>query len=845
MRIKFLLKLVLFSFVFSGWSQGLRFNSNDFLISERTSYNVFEQNQNNFGKEFSISFKLAINNIHSFGEVFTIKDRISNNFITLSYIDFDSTIQKLKLNFNSESNILTIPLTNEDLNFRKWINLKVSFDSSNKIITLEVNGKSYNKKGFAFSATISPEIDFGKHEANIEVPAMSIKDLYIQSGKTKYTFLLNESKGGKVQDSTGKFYGFVKNPNWLINDYFHWEKRQTLFSKEVSAVTFDQKNQRFISINSDTITFFNIEKKTTTKIKLKQKNPIPMRLGNLILSPSSKKLYVYELNNVDINRAAIASLDLDTFEWQIISQLQLPIQRHHHDNFFDSSKNGFYIFGGFGNQKYTNELNYFDLDLKKWTTIILNGDPIFPRFFSGLCKINNDEILIFGGIGNKTGDQTIGKRYYTDLYKINLNTKKTVKLWDIFSQNKKNVSGRSMIVSDDSKSFYTISYPEYLSSTFLKLKNYSIKDGENKILGDSIPMNSENILTNANLYYNKLTKELYCTTQEYQINGQNKISFYSIKAFPISKELLDKNLKDTISKKTILLVSFCLIAAISFFFIYKKKTKGKKEDPIQIISNLNLEEKISLKSENAVFLFGNFKVFNKKEKDITYLFSPKIKQLFLLLLLNNKKEETGISSELIYDVLWPDSDYDKAKNLKNVTINLLRRNLEEIEGIQLVYSNKVFKLEYETSFYCDYFEFKSHIKLLKQDFNIEDSLPSLLTIIGNGTFLKSIEDTYFDYFKTEYENDILETIPYLIQTTYDNKDYAATIIISNSLFNIDPINEIAFYYKIHSLLKMKNSSDAKKCFNYFIIEFKKIMNDDFSKTFLEVTEKIPKGLFKS
>ena len=568
-----------------------------------------------------------------------------------------------------------------------------------------------------------------------------------------------------------------------------------------------------------------------------------MRLGTLILSPASNKLYVYELNNVAINKASIASLDLNTFEWEKISELQLPIQRHHHDNFFDSSKNGFYVFGGFGNQKYTNELNYFDINIKKWTTIKLKGDLIFPRFFSGLCKIKKNEILIFGGTGNKSGDQTIGKRYYSDLYKINLNSKITTKLWDISSQNKKNVSVRNMVLSEDSKSFYTICYPEYLSSTFLKLMNYSIKDGKNKILGDSIPMNSENILTNANLYYNKFTKELYCTTQEYKNNGQNKTSFYSIKSPPISKEILVKNLKDNNSKEIILLVTFILIVFISIFFIYKKKRKEKKENPTQIISNLNLEEKKSPINENAVFLFGNFKVFNNKGKDITYLFSPKIKQLFLLLLLNNKKEEAGISSELIYDVLWPDSDYHKAKNLKNVTINLLRKNLEEIEGIELVYSNKIFKLEYDPSFYCDYFDFNNQIQILKVGVNIENSIPSLLTIIGNGTFLKSIEDVYFDYFKTEYENNIFETIPYLIQTTFNNKDYAATITISNSLFNIDPINEIAFYYKIHSLLKMKNNSDAKKCFNYFIIEFKKIMNDDFSKTFLEVSEKIPKGLF--
>jgi two-component SAPR family response regulator len=842
MRLKFLLLLVVFSFIFSGWSQGLRFNPNNYLISDRTSYSVFEQNQPKFGKEFSMSFKLALNNIHTFGEVFSIKDKINNNFISLSYIDFDNSIQKLKLNYNSESNILTIPLTDADLSFKKWINLKVSFDSSSKTITLEVNGKSYVKKGFSFTSNISPEINFGKHESNIEVPSMSIKDLRIQNGKINYTFPLNESRGEKVYDSSGEFYGMVKNPNWLINDSYHWKKRQTFFFKEISAVTFDEKNQRFISISSDSIAFYNIEKQTTKKIKLKQKNPIPMRLGTSILNPSSNKLYVYELNDVVINSPTIASLDLDTFEWQIISNLQLPIQHHHHDSFFDNTKNGFYVFGGFGNQKYTNELNYFDLDLRQWATIVLKGDSMSPRFFSGLCKINKDEILIFGGIGNKSGDQTIGKRYYSDLYKINLNSKKISKLWDNSSKNKKNVSVRNMILSKDSKSFYTLCYPEYISSTLLQLVSYSIKDGKNKILGDSIPMNSENILTNANLYYNKFTKELYCTTQEYQINGQNKTSFYSIKAPPISKEILVKNQENNDYNHLFLIIFFILIAIVILLIVYRKRLNQNKEIANQKIPNLNLEEKKTVITENAVYLFGNFKVFNNKGNDITYLFSPKIKQLFLLLLLNIKNEESGISSELIYDVLWPDSDYNKAKNLKNVTINLLRKNLEEIEGIQLVYSDKVFKLEFEDSFYCDYFDFFNQIQILKKGVNIENSIASLLSIIGNGCFLKSIEDVYFDAFKTEYENDIFEILPNLIQTTFNNKDFVTTIAIANSLFKIDSVNEIAFYYKIHSLLKMKNSIDAKKCFNYFIIEYKKIMSDEFSKTFLEVTKTIPKEL---
>ena len=77
------------------------------------------------------------------------------------------------------------------------------------------------------------------------------------------------------------------------------------------------------------------------------------------------------------------------------------------------------------------------------------------------------------------------------------------------------VSSRNLILNSDSSAFYNLSYSEYISSTSLQLYKYTIKDGVYIKLADSIPMNSESIRTNANLYFDTSTNELYTTTKEF------------------------------------------------------------------------------------------------------------------------------------------------------------------------------------------------------------------------------------------------------------------------------------------------------------------------------------------
>ena len=69
----------------------------------------------------------------------------------------------------------------------------------------------------------------------------------------------------------------------------------------------------------------------------------------------------------------------------------------------------------------------------------------------------------------------------------------------------------------------------------MSLFKYSIKTGQHEIIGDSIPFISEKIRSNANLYLNNSSDQLFVTTQEYEKDGSNTISVFSIDYPPVSK----------------------------------------------------------------------------------------------------------------------------------------------------------------------------------------------------------------------------------------------------------------------------------------------------------------------
>tara|TARA_Y100000385_G_scaffold289727_1_gene360108 strand:- start:4278 stop:6833 length:2556 start_codon:yes stop_codon:yes gene_type:complete len=848
---KIFIKLLFASLILTsamGASQGIRFNSSESSIVERTSYNVFAQDSQKFTGNFSIHFNLSIIDSKIFGYVLNIKDKNNPISYSLAYIDNSGGSGELKLNLDGVKKLLSIPIEKKLIGSRKWIKIALNFNSTSKKITLKVNGKEFSTNENEFNNTIVPEIHFGKHGSVIDVPLMAVKDLVISSKNKEITFNFNESNGSDVYDSKGDLYGKVDHPNWLITESYHWKLISTKSFDKVTSITFDEKNNRFIYQNTDTLSFYDHINKISTFYSYKNELPVPMRLGTSFMDPNENKLYVYELYDVRAEKSTIASIDLNAPEyWTKNSSLMLSQQRHHHNGLFDPKTSTYMIFGGYGNKKYTNAFNSYDIQKDKWKSIPFTGDIISPRFFSGMTRLDDQNLLLFGGQGNQTGEQSIGKTYYYDCYKLNLETNKIEKLWEAKKEAVKMVSTRDLVLNKDASSFYTLGYSEYIPSTFLQLYEYSIKDGSHKVFGDSIPMVSEKIRTNANLYLNKSTNQFFCTTQEFQEDGSNKVNIYTLNGQPVSIENIYQIDRSSGPKIILIIAVLLLMLGILYYIKHLNKIRNKKKNAFKVQVQKTLKSNTKTNTTeiktNSTYLFGVLRIYDRNKKDISYQFSPKIKQLFLLLLFSSKQKGLiGLTSETIHSTLWPESTPKKAKNLKNVIISQLRNILKDIDGLDLIYSKGRFYMELGDKFYCDYFNFSTQLESLRNDLFDYNSLNELTFLISSGKFLLSINDACFDKTKKNFEYEVLKIIPNQLKRMYANKDYTPIIPLTEILFNIDSLNETAFYYRIHTLHNMDLILKAKKQFNDYIIRYNKIMGDNFPNTYKDVIREIPNEL---
>ncbi len=819
------------------FSQGLRFHGNESVINERTSYSVFESHSPSFSDKLVVNFELSLLSPSNVGYIFRLKDTNLNTTYNLMYDNEGDKYTIFKFNEEGRNNLITTTFKKEELSNCQWIAVSLSFDLKKDSMTLKINEHETKIGDLHLHEKWSPIIYFGKSEHVVDIPSFAIKNVIVKDAQQEYFFPLNENEGEIVYESKGKIKGNVSNPVWLINNAYYWAPRASFRSKNVAGLNFNTKTQEIYFFDKDSITSFNVRTNNIASKTYGNELPVKLKLGMSFVDKETNRLYAYEVYSEEPPAAfTSAYLDLNTLTWMPETAERLPTQLHHHNGYYDSENQKYIVFGGFGSQHYNKEFYSYDLVEKKWSLLSFQGDKITPRYFSSMCyRKDQNALYVFGGMGNESGDQTIGRRYYYDLYKVDLNAKKITKLWEIPWEGDNVVPVRSMVMVDDS-CFYTLCYPEHFSNTSLKLYRFSTKDGRFDILGDSIPIRSDKITTNANLYYNDKLNELYCTVQEFDANDISSAArVYSLSFPPISLGELMRKSKNK-SMLYIWIISASLIAlAGGGYLIYRKKKKHKTF--IEALDNPHTHSKfeeeklrasfIRKDQPNSIYLFGEFTVKDRNNKDITYMFSTKLKQTFLLILQYSR--EDGISSQQLSDILWPDKTENKAKNLKGVTLNHIRKALAELDNIELIYDKGFFKIVVSEGCYCDCLQFVE----ITQGQNLINN-KNLIEILIRGKFLKNTEDEIFDSFKQEIENKAESILQMEIESRYAQQDYQTTLLLIDTLLTIDSLNEEALYYQVHSLTKLKMTDQAKNKYLLFSAEYKRVMNENYAVSFSSI-----------
>lgn len=809
-----------------GTSQrGLKFHGGENPIDERTSYNVFENTTVTFSDHFIIDFDLFLYPARPIGYILRIKNSESSTIFNLFYDGQGSDIT-FRFNEEGKNSLIIARMNKEELLNSNWFNLKLGFDLVNDSIHLEINKQQYHSGGVGLPQTYHPQILFGKSDYIIDVPSFAIKNLSISGNKKRYFFELNENEGNDIYDTDGEAVGIVTNPEWLINDAYHWKFITSFKSTTVAGANYNPVKDDVYYFNRDSIHIYNVRTEEKKLIAFNEKCPVPFKLGTNFIDQENNELYSYEVYLEDKDDSTtVASLDLSTFNWTSKNIQQLPIQLHHHGSYYSPDNKEYTIFGGFGNMHYSKDFYSYSIEDQKWKTLEgYTGDFLSPRYFSsvGYLKETNS-VYIFGGMGNESGEQIVGRKYYYDLYKVNLNTKQINKLWSTSWETDNVVPVRGMIILNDS-SFYTLCYPEHYTESQLRLYQFSIKDGSYEILGDSIPIYSDRITTNANLYYDANLEKLLVLVQEFDDDIASELKVYSLNFPPIKEEnLTDYKLKGNKAIQPFLLIFSSLIIIIIAAYFVRAKSSGNSQIHGYLLGRKAFKTTIiNATKPNSIYLFGDFLVHDRNNKDITYMFSAKLKEIFCLILRHS--DSGGITSKNLSNELWPDKTSDKVKNLRGVTINHLRKALGELDGIELIYEKGCFKLVRTDIFYCDY----SRCCEIISSNTVEESQQELLNIVSRGKFLMLADEPIYDSFKQEVETKLEPSLLLQMESAYGAEDYQLAIEFSEVIFNIDPLNEMALAFQVKALQKLRLHEEAKLRFNAYKLEYKKAMGSSYT-----------------
>lgn len=834
------------------YSQGLLFQANDKEIKERTSLQIFQEGEIPcFTKNFQLSFELSIRDFDTFGYVFLLKEDQGKTKYSFTYTYLDGENSTFKFNTDGKENHYSLNLRNDALAYQ-WIPVSFAFDLQQDVLTIRIGDNEKKITSLGLKDTFCPHLFFGRYDYILDMPTFAIRNLKLEGDRShSYTFPLNENEGEEVHTSTGKVLGTVVNPVWLINGSYHWEKLFEYSFQTPSGITFEPDSQRLIIFSQDSLLTYNLLKRQPQKYSYSNKLPVKLQLATHFMNTTDGKLYVYELNNLPLGDATVAALDLNNQEWKQTGVAALPVQLHHHDGFWDETTGKYLVFGGFGNKRFNNTFLEYDIEGDRWDTLSYSGDRIIPRYFSGMAvNKNREHIYVFGGMGNESGEQSVGRNYLHDLYLLDRKQQSVRRLWQNASGHRL-VVARDMILTPDEKYIYALCYPEYLSDTYLQLYRLTVDDGTMKALGDSIPMRSEEIMTNANLYYNSLTHEYYCTTTEFDKKGHTVIRTYVLSAPPVSlDEIRSYGSRSSLEIRWLWIMAGIGVLLLVGGVLFVRKKRGKQRNVVPESSSVLMSPPVgrepdksvqgketlakedfesSLVRPNAVYLFGPFTVIDRNGRDITHLFSSRLRQVFIYILLHST--HNGVLSASLNEVFWPDKPDDKVKNLKGVTINQIRKNLAELDGVELVHDKGYFRLVF-TDCYCDYFRFRT----LKNAEEVENELGILLM---RGKFLDGMDAGMMDHFKQKVEEFLSSFLPLEIERLYQQHKYDAVIRFCNVLFRVDPVNELALAYGMHALNHTGSSQEAILQYSLFVREYRQMMNEEYSTSYAELMSKNP------
>lgn len=245
------------------------------------------------------------------------------------------------------------------------------------------------------------------------------------------------------------------------------------------------------------------------------------------------------------------------------------------------------------------------------------------------------------------------------------------------------------------------------------------------------------------------------------------------------------------------------------------------------------QESLAKNTQEIMFpqlcFFGSLQFLDSNGQNMIGMFPPKILQLFVLIACYSVSNKNGISSKEISQILWEDYEPEKAENNRKYSLNKLKQILEDFKQINLIYEDKLWRIDFHPQMQFDYQEYQYFIA--KGEKCIEQDVTAIIKVLKRGLFLNSITAECFDSLKNSISNQIIDLMLLLAEKTQIKTNSKICFDMAEIIFLFDNVNEEANALMIHSLLAEGKNSLAHKAYEQFCKRYAELFGEEYKISF--------------
>jgi len=835
-------------------SYGLKFASRDADPEKRTSLDLTPDGPLCVSEKLALSFDISFtpNERTYFGYVFRVINENKQNLDML----YDVGKNRFKIVFGDAYTDIDFAIDPLDL-VNRWITLKVEIDFK-KGVSLYCNNKFIKRNILAFKGNclkicfgVSNYVDF----KSTDVTPMKIRNLALTvNGAEKYAWPLNESSGNIINDSIARRKAVVMNAQWLKPRYSSWALVNSLVIKGSPSVAFDNAAEQLYITSTDSMYVFAAKTSTMLSGFLAVKHDDLLGGNQSIFNPFSRRLY-----NFYTDLHAVAEYNFTQHQWNRNFTGSRLTDYWHVNKFFSRQDSSLYIVAGYGHLRYKNLVQRYNMANGEWEIIKPTGDYLAPRYLSGLGTTpNGDSVYILGGYGSKDGDQLLNPKYYYDMLFYHTPSRSFKKLFTFNEPREPFVFANSLVIDADRKHYYALIYSKDQLNTQLQLIRGSLEKPEYELAGTPFPYSFFDINSFADLYYCSTTKLLLAVTMYTDKQNNTTVNIYTINSPPNRYEPADTSAVTDKGYSNYTYVAAAIGVVLLVFlggWIARKKSLpavSKKEDPaakktagtlpaavtsakqVSPVPEINREDNnlpmhAGITQDARIYLFGNFEVIATNGENITKLFTPLLKELFLLLSINSIRYNKGVSPEKLIEALWNNKDTKDAINNRSVNIAKLKSILEKIDSCMLHKESGYWKLDIDNEKL--YMDFSVYSRIFAETTPSNRSIHELISITQRGAFLPQTDYQWADNVKSEISNFIVDHLLKYCQLLTLPENAEKIIPVCDSIFFFDELNENALKLKCRSLIALGRHTLAKHAFEKFNVKYKEIYGEAYNGSY--------------